>query len=424
MKTCAFIPNFLKFYNIIWQAALPFLRRNQRLASSFSRRTETGHLIQADIWMQAASAGEAFLALSIIETLAPNRPVKVLVTTTTDQGMKILEQGLKASPCHPHVQATLDWFPFDMPDTINAAVQRVNPKVMVLLETELWPALLWALKQNKAKILVLNARMSAKSSRHYRMTRKLWSCLAPDRILATSPRDAIRYAQVFSHTSVDTMDNIKFDIMETSSTDSSNSSLEPLLPEGLPLSIIASVRRQEEPDMIQLISRLMKEFPAQVIAIFPRHMHRIGPIQKQLRKNQLNFFLGSQLNAPLPGPGIVLWDRFGELRAAYGHGTTVFVGGSLRSLGGQNFLEPAVLGIPTVIGPHWSDFAWVGKGLFEEKIVTQCPNHGEVARAMVSHLKSLKNTSDSAKQAAAYIKTRRGGSQTACLAILNALKNN
>ncbi len=423
MTKCAFIPNFLRFYNILWKAALPFLRRNHRLAPSFSKRTESGHLAPADIWIQAASAGEAFLALSILRTLAPDHPVNVLVTTTTDQGMGILEKGLSTPSFHPNVKPVLNWFPFDMPDNVNSAVKGVNPQIMILLETELWPALLWALKQNKSKVLILNARLSEKSSRHYRITRRLWNCLAPDGIMATSARDARRYEQVFTHTPVTIMDNIKFDIMETAPPDSSKSSLARFLPGGLPLSILASVRRQEEPEMIHLISGLKQKFPDQVIALFPRHMHRIDPIRKLLTKNRIDFVLGSKLTAPLPGPGIILWDQFGELKAAYGHAATVFVGGSLHPLGGQNFLEPAVQGIPTVTGPHWEDFAWVGKEIFDRGIVAQGRDWHEVARTMTEHLKSGK-AEGIGQQAKAYIKRRRGGSQMACQIFLTTLKNN
>jgi len=422
MTKCAFIPNFLRFYNILWQTALPFLKQNPRLNPTFSKRTGTDHLEKAEIWIQAASAGEAFLALSILNTLAPDHPVRVLVTTTTDQGLEILKQGHGLASLHPHVTPVFELFPFDMPDSMNSAVKKVNPRVMVLLETELWPAFLHALKKNKTQILVLNARMSAKSCRHYRVTSRLWNCFAPDRILATSLRDARRYAGIFPHTTVGTMANIKFDIMDTHNADPGRSSLAAFLPDSLPLSILASVRRQEEPQLIKILSRLKKEYPSQVIAVFPRHMHRIDPIQKQLKKHRLAFVLGSQLTAPLPGPAIVLWDRFGELRPAYGHGATVFVGGSLCPLGGQNFLEPAILGIPTITGPYWDDFAWVGKEIFDRGMVTRCRNWQGVVDTMLTHLKTRRDTTESRQKAFDYIMTRRGGSQTACRAILKALK--
>ncbi|WDP89012.1 MAG: 3-deoxy-D-manno-octulosonic acid transferase [Desulfobacter sp.] len=419
MKKNHYILNFLRFYNILWQAALPFLRYNKRLAPTFDRRTGTDHLPPADIWIQAASAGESFLALSILRQMAPACRVTVLLTSTTDQGLAILKQGLAEPPLHPHIRTVLEVFPFDMPQTVNLAVRRVNPCVMVLLETELWPALLYALKKNQTRILVLNARMSAKSMRNYGLTKKLWRPLAPDLVLATSARDTARYAQVFPHTPSAAMDNIKFDIMET--PEQPPSAMDRLLPGDMPLSILASVRRQEEPELLRMILRLKDHYPDQVIAVFPRHMHRIAPLFKQMKKQGLAPVLGSKLTAPLTGPGIILWDRFGELRAAYGRASSVFVGGSLRPLGGQNFLEPAVLGVPTVIGPHWEDFAWVGEDIFKTGGVTRCKNWAVVAETMADQLKSPPDRTLLKQKTSAYIRTRRGGSKNACRAIASAL---
>ena len=306
MTKCAFIPNFLKFYNILWQAALPFLRQNKRLSPTFQRRLDPSHLLPADLWIQAASAGEAFLAVSILNTLKPNRGIHVLVTTTTDQGRQILEESLASSTLSPHIRVQIDMFPFDMPATVNSVVQRVSPKVMVLLETELWPAQLYALKQNKTRILIINGRLSKKSGRNYRLTKTLWNSMAPDRILATSDRDAKRFSRVFASTRVDTMDNIKFDHMDTADGAKSSSALAAYLPKDLPLSILASFRRQEEPDIIKLITALKNEVPNQIIALFPRHMHRIKPLKKMLKKSGLDVIPGSKLAAPLSGPGIIL----------------------------------------------------------------------------------------------------------------------
>lgn len=174
-------------------------------------------LAQADIWLQAASAGEAFLALSILAELAPPAPVKVLITTTTDQGMEVLRRGLGEACLHPNIAAAVDLFPFDLPAAVNRAVSQVAPQVVVLLETELWPAILHALKQREIPVLVLNARMSERSGSRYKKTRWLWQCLAPDRVLAISETDRRRYAQVFPDTPTAVMTNIKFDILESGS---------------------------------------------------------------------------------------------------------------------------------------------------------------------------------------------------------------
>ena len=244
MTKCAFIPNFLKLYNILWRAVLPFLKRNPQLAATFERSVNPKHLRSADIWIQASSAGEAYLAVSIIKVLAPLEPTTILLTTTTDHGMQILKNGLGTPACHPNIRIYFDIFPFDMPVAMNQAVKTVNPSVMVLLETELWPAHLYALKQRGIPVLVINSRMSKKSGRHYRLTSKFWQCFAPDRVLAISKEDARRFSYVFPHTPVQTMDNIKFDRMTGEENASKESALAALLPPGLPLTILASFPSQ------------------------------------------------------------------------------------------------------------------------------------------------------------------------------------
>lgn len=432
MTKCAFIPNFLRFYNLLWKTALPFLKQNQRLSPSFSRRTRADHLKKADIWIQAASAGESFLAVSIVQTLCVDQKTKVLVTTTTDQGLDILRTRLSKETYHPNIELSLDWFPFDIPATVKTAVNQVTPRVMVLLETEIWPALLYYLKATPT--LILNARLSNRSAKHYGWTRFLWKHLCPDRVLAISGEDAKKYKSVFPKTAVATMENIKFDILNNSPNTKSGTksdtspavkeaAMDSLFPKHLPLSILASVRRQEEPDIILLLKALKTQFPNQIIAVFPRHMHRIGAMGGQLKKQGIPFILRSDISAPLTDSAIILWDTFGELRAAYGHASTVFVGGSLRPLGGQNFVEPAALGIPTIIGPHWDDFAWVGQEIFSKEIVTQCHDWQEVSTTMVSHLNHPQNKTRLKEKAWTYIDQHTGGTQEACGAIIEAMQH-
>ena len=424
MTKYAFIPNFFKFYNILWGAVLPFLKRHPRLAPTFDQRTNPVHLQPADIWIQAASAGEAYLAVSIVKALVPDRPVAMLLTTTTDQGMEILTQSLLPGQFSPRINLSLGIFPFDSPMAMNTAVKRVNPAVMVLLETELWPAHLYALKRNHTTVLLINGRLSRKSGRNYRLTRAFWQCFAPRRILAISDADAHRFSRVFARTRVETMNNIKFDRMTVQSATSDDCGLAAIVPRDLPLSIFASFRRQEEAQIIEMVKTLLKKVPNQIIALFPRHMHRITPFLKKLNKTGLTVYKGSQVSSVLTGPAVILWDRFGELQHALGLAGTVFVGGSLAPLGGQNFMEPAASGIPTVIGPHWQDFAWVGKEIFETGAVTRCENRHQAVEAMYRHLAAPKDRKAYIDEVGQYILQKQGGSQTAAKAILASWRTN
>lgn len=424
MKTCAFIPNFFKIYNILWQATLPFLKKNKRLGPSFQKRIAAGHLQRADIWIQAASAGEAFLALSLLSCLEPAQKIKILITATTSQGMEILESGIGNKKFNPNIDCSLDWFPFDIPQTIHGAVKRINPRVMILLETEIWPALLHYLKENHTQIFIVNGRLSKRSGRHYRWTKFLWAQLAPDKILAISPLDAKKYGQVFDKANITTMPNIKFDLMESDiDTPSEPLDLESIMSKNLPLSILASIRRQEEKQALEILDKLLTQYPGQIVAIFPRHMHRMDAWKKKLDKKGISFHLRSELTAPVTTAGIILWDAFGELREAYGIARTVFVGGSLCPLGGQNFIEPVVLGTPTVTGPYLDDFAWAGEDLFSQKLVSICNDSQAVAHTMVGHLATPIERSRRKQKAQNYIQKNRGGTKMACRMILEAFKH-
>ena len=331
--------------------------------------------------------------------------------------MEILAQALSSKGFSPRISLCVDIFPFDSPKAMNKAVQQVNPAVMVLLETELWPAHLYALKRNHTTVLLINGRLSQKSSRNYRLTKALWRSLAPERILAISAGDAKRFSQVFSHTRVDTMDNIKFDRIKVQNTTGKSSALAAIVPRELPLSIFASFRRQEEKQIIDMIKVLKKEVPNQIIALFPRHMHRIAPFLKKLNKNGLKVYKGSQISSILTGPAIILWAKFGDLHQAYSHADVVFVGGSLAPLGGQNFMEPAGLGIPTIIGPHWQNFAWVGEEIFNTGAVTRCKNRQHAVKTMCTHLVKSGGRKTRIDAMNHYILQKQGGAQTAADAI-------
>lgn len=424
MKKSVYITNFMTFYNTAWAGVLPFLKKHPRLAQTFALRTDAAHLKPADIWIQAASAGEALLAASVLQHLSPVRPVRILVTTTTDQGMEILTGEFKKNRHHPLISLSLGWFPFDQPHIVKAVVEQVTPRVMVLLETELWPALLYFLKQNHTRILVINGRMSRNSGRNYRWTRALWSRIFPHRILAVSRPDAARFKQVFPRSDVAVMPNIKFDVSTAVPQVSSPlPSVSDLFPPGLAVSVLASIRQPEEKQVLEMIRHLLNRVPDQIVAVFPRHMHRLGYWKRRLKKNGLPFYLRSDLSGPPAGPGILLWDRFGEMRSVFTHAHAVFMGGSLTPLGGQNFLEPLLQGAPVITGPFWDDFFWVGQAVFDTGLVQRTPGWLAAADAMVYFLKHPEDREKRLQNAHDYVAARAGGADMACREILAALSD-
>ena len=420
MIKTAFITNFFKFYNLIWKLALPFLKRNRRLRQGFEKRTSFSNLSPADLWIQAASAGEAYLAVSLLLNLKPRALLRVLVTSTTTQGRDILKSELTPDRISQHMDLKIDWFPFDMPDTIRQAVAVITPKVLVLLETELWPGLLYCLKQRRTKIVMVNARMSKKSFGRYYKTKFLWEPLAPDLILAISDQDRDRFQMVFKTSKTRTMPNIKFDCIDRDSSffTPGRDTITGILPCPLPLTILASIRRQEENQVFLMLKKLLELFPRQVVAVFPRHMGRLPSWEKRLCAHGLKFHLRSALSSPLTTPGIILWDIFGELKTAYEFASVVFVGGSLKPLGGQNIIEPAVQGALTVTGPYYDDFAWAAEDMIEKGLLIPELSWKAVAKTMAEALEHPVSQEERKTLVRSHIQSKKGGTLQACDEIL------
>jgi len=406
-----------ELYNAGWRLARPLLKLNPRLKDGYAARTlHSPPPGPVDIWIQAASAGEAYLAETLIKALPASRPLDILVSTNTRQGMEILEKAIKAlSGERPEYKIRHTYFPFDQPAIMDAAVRQIDPQLMVLLETELWPGLLSALHQYGRKTLIINARMTPKSLKRYQMIPDVWRELAPDRVLAISPADAERFAMLFSRDIVDVMPNIKFDRVQLDDSLSEKSTeLSRLLPSDAVFLVLGSVRQEEEAAVTQIIDRLNQRFPDLVIGVFPRHMHRLPAWRQYLEERQNPWTCRSALTTEAVKPGvIVLWDTFGELNAAYARATAVFVGGSLAPLGGQNFLEPLIHGVIPVIGPSWENFAWIGENIFAKGVVQKTQDWETAAEALTRLLECPPPKEQIRARAADYVKNRQGGSEQA-----------
>lgn len=529
MKKSTILFLFLNLYQLLWWLVLPVLRINARLREGIKERTSSDHLEKADIWIQGASAGECYLAATLVKKLCcqhsgtcfpknginfhySDKPTKILLTSTTSQGIEVLSQNLCEFPfeiissdntpfdstqqkrysgnrpinlslspasliqhkCR-NSSINITWFPFDIPELMDRALSRIKPALIILLETELWPSLMIAAKKYGIKVVLINGRISERSFRNYLKIRWLWKMISPDKVLAISKADAERFMQIFPFANIDVMPNIKFDTISPvtwlpdnynlkksrychtekatnplsyDEIDNDNIFLMNLLHSlsstGSAFSILASVRKEEEADILIILNQILEKFPNQVVGLFPRHMHRISFWKKTLAATDHRWVLrsGIEHSTPLPGtdssvnmarssltgvnpsvlnrttsisPGtVILWDIFGELKSAYSIATVAFVGGSLKPLGGQNFMEPLTSGAATVTGPFVEDFAWVGEDIFTDNIVKKASNKNGVIQFMVSTLENPPDRKDIIKQGLGYVQTKQGGTAMAC----------
>jgi 3-deoxy-D-manno-octulosonic-acid transferase len=408
------------FYNFSWRIALPWLRLNHRLTEGYRQRTLKDKLPgMADLWIQAASVGESFLALEILKSLRVQQPVQILLTANTRQGIDILNQTQQRLVSDRNqIQSTVRYFPFDKPSIMTTAVAAIRPKLMVLLETEIWPGLLLALRAQDCKIIIVNGRLTEKSLRRYLLWPSIWQTLRPDKILAISPADADRFGRLFGPDGVDVMANIKFDRMALSSAVSDDhTTIDTILPRDIPFVVFASVRHEEESEVKKLVREIARNRPQIVLGVFPRHIQRVKFWQEGLTQLGLRWVLRSAVSNPVSAGTVILWDTFGELMSAYRLAQSAFVGGSLAPLGGQNFLEALISGVIPVIGPSWENFAWVGQGVVDTGLLRVADDWRQTAALILQDLDSPQPRAPVIETVNQFIRTRQGGTEQACRAI-------
>ncbi len=430
----------LKAYGLLWKAARPYLARHKRLRDGFAQRLAPKDWARpADLWIQAASGGEAYLAWTLLRCAAKDLNAglpapSLLLTTCTEQGHQVLQRAadwFAGATGLPAPQVC--FFPLDDPAIMRRALALAAPRAMLLLETELWPGLLTACRQAAVPVLLGNGRLTAKSLHHYKLLpQSWWEYLAPQSILAISKTDAARFVALFGPTRVKLMPNLKFEsLLEEAAPPMDLERFFPARPTtapggdshggpgcgpgdtdgqhakepAAPVILFASVRKAELRPVIDALAGVRKALPRAVIVLAPRHLHHVPLWQKALAQLigqggqagqaaggavQLRSQAQDSGHAFAPG-AVVIWDAFGELNGLYARADAVFVGGSLAPLGGQNFMEPLAQGVAPVIGPAWDNFAWAADLVAPDGPVQVAENPAEVAQYLARQAASPQN---------------------------------
>lgn len=415
-----------RLYDVAWHGVLPLLHLNHRLSAGFAQRMLKTVLPAADIWIQAASVGEAYLATEIVKSLKPAEPLKVLVTSNTSQGVDILTRNLADRQIgESRIQSEVGYFPFDKPGIMQRAVIGIKPRVMVLLETEIWPGLLRSLKRYRCKILIVNGRITEKSLQRYLLWPSIWPKIRPDKVLAISRTDARRFSRLFGDDVVEVMPNIKFDrIVPSTSHNENKTTVNAILPDENPFVVLASVRHAEAHTVKKIIQQVLHNRPETIIGLFPRHLHRITFWQNTFSQLGVRYILRSKTESKAPSGTVILWDTFGELLPAYQSAVSAFVGGSLAPLGGQNFLEALISGVIPIIGPWWENFSWVGREIIDSGLLRVAGDWKEVTAFILNDLENRPSRAEVTEAALQFLKSHRGGTEQACRLIMNFLESN
>ncbi|MCB1748175.1 MAG: lipid IV(A) 3-deoxy-D-manno-octulosonic acid transferase [Gammaproteobacteria bacterium] len=306
------------------------------------------------IWVHAVSVGESMAAVPLVRALRqawPEQPV--VVTTTTATGAATVTRMLGDSVTHC-------FFPYDLPWILQRFLRRVRPRGLLLLETELWPNTLRSCRRAGVPVLLVNARLSPRSLRGYRLLSPLSRAVVRDIdcIAAQGQRDADRFFELGAAPGqVCVTGSLKFDLIPPPSLREQAEVLRRELGINRPIVMLGSTRDGEEALLLDAIERLREEFAQLLVVVAPRHPDRFDEVAGLLEGAGHRLARFSRGRGCAPEHSAYLLDAMGELLRFYAAADIAYVGGSLLPYGGHNVLEPASVGIPILCGPYTHNFA-------------------------------------------------------------------
>ena len=308
------------------------------------------------IWVHAVSLGEVSAVHPLIRKLREAYPGSCLMLSTgTVSGQNLARERV--------AEATgTFFFPLDFRSVVRKVVRRMRPELFILAETEIWPNFLRIAKEEGARTLLVNGRISERSFPRYRRTRFFWTAVLDhlDAMSMIRVQDGERIISMGGNpVNVYVNGNCKFDQAALSADPSFEEEMKKLVGIGAePVFVAGSTHEGEEEPVIRAFQEIRRRFPEALLILAPRHVDRSARVEKLLEAHGLRDRVRrSQLNGQgRKGAGVVLWDTFGELFKVYSLATIVFCGASLVPKRGQNILEPAAWGKVALYGPSMEDF--------------------------------------------------------------------
>lgn len=306
------------------------------------------------IWVHAVSVGESMAAFPLIRALQQERPdLSIVVTTTTTTGAASVARSLGDSVQHVY-------FPYDLPSMLRRFIRTFHPRVLIILETELWPNTIAQCRQHGIHVILANARLSQVSMRGYGVLPSLSRELVRgfDCIAAQGMRDGERFRALGAEADkIVITGSLKFDLVPPASLREQAEVLRRTLGVNRPILMFGSTREGEEELLLDAAAELTIGFPSLLFILAPRHPERFDEVAALCSARGHRVVRYAAGGPCTEETNIFLVDVMGELPRFYASADIAFVGGSLRPFGGHNVLEPASLGVPVLCGPHTHNFA-------------------------------------------------------------------
>lgn len=374
------------------------------------------------IWIHCVSVGETRATQPLIQALLAAYPQHtLLITHGTPTGRDTSSQLFaREIAAQRMVQAYL---PVDTPGAAKRFLQHFKPVIGLLMETELWFHLIDQASKRQIPMALLSARLSEKSARGYaklgQLTRTGLQQLAL--VAAQTEADAERLKALGADKIV-VCGNLKFDVTPPTDSTEKGQQLRQLLGTQRPVCMAASTREGEEPLILDAIKGLDAGADSKILLLLvPRHPQRFAEVEALLKARGVRYVLRTELAQPLHADiQVVLGNSMGEMYTYYAASDFAVMGGSLQPLGGQNLIEAAAMGVPTILGPHMFNFAQVTQAAVAADAAVQLEDVTEL-RGMIAAWATDKARVQKMSQAAKGFTLQHRGTTARLMAVIAPL---
>ncbi|QTR48845.1 lipid IV(A) 3-deoxy-D-manno-octulosonic acid transferase [Candidatus Thiothrix anitrata] len=402
------------FYSLAFYLLLPVLvlrlwwrgRSNpayrQRLAERFGFVRNPSQ--QPCVWVHSVSVGETLAARPLVEHLLQTYPAhRIWITTTTPTGSDTVKRLYGARVQH-------SYFPYDLPDAMARFLQRVQPQLLLVMETEIWPNLYAACQQRGIPLLLLNARLSERSFQRYRklgaLTRDTLRCIRW--IGARSTQDAHYFQQLgATPAQIGTCGNLKFALQIPAGLRETAHELKQQWGER-PVLVAASTHAGEDEIVLRVFTHLQQTVPNALLILVPRHPERFDNVYQQCSNAGLTTIRRSAAQIVTPNTAVLLGDSMGEMLLWFAVADIAFIGGSLVAHGGHNPLEAAAFGVPVVSGTHTHNFPDIFPALYAAGGAVEISDENTLYSQCLNWLQNLQQRQQVGANAAQFFAQQQG----------------
>lgn len=358
------------------------------------------------IWVHAVSVGESLAAIPLIKLLQQRYPVTpIVVTNETKTGAERIRVELGDS-------VTQLYFPYDLPLVLRRFFKALQPKLLILIETELWPNLLVSCQLYQVPVVLVNARLSERSAKSYRrilpLMRKMLNSI--NAIAAQFQADADRFIALgFPAERVQVTGSLKFDLTLPLRLTEQAQHWRKIWGEKRPVWIAASTHPGEEELILQAFTETRRFYPDLLLISIPRHVDRVPQLEQLYNSRAYKTIKRTDNNqSEMSDADIFIGNTMGELPIFYAAADLAFVGGSLVEKGGQNPLEPAAVGLPILTGPYTFNFATITEQLKQRHVEIQVTNAEELAEQVIALLSDPERRQQKSYEAKKFMAENKG----------------